>query len=198
MHPAPQHPRNSPYPTGRSTLQVRGKLALLVPLLALAILLLVPALVFAEAPATPGGLSATSGDGTMDLSWLAAENATGGYQYRYATEAAAFQVPELCGESPECEWTEATTSRTITTFTIPKGTLTVGTTYFFQVRAVNTGDDPDTYSEPSKTESAVQRATPPAVENLAGIAGSQQVTLTWTHLSDSDIINYEVNRFSGG
>jgi hypothetical protein len=57
-----------PYPTGRSTLQARGKLALLVPLLALAILLLVPAVVFAhdDLPA-PQSLTATSGDGDMTL-----------------------------------------------------------------------------------------------------------------------------------
>ena len=40
--------RTLPYPTGSSTPQARGKLALLVSLLALAILLLVPAVVFAQ------------------------------------------------------------------------------------------------------------------------------------------------------
>ena len=84
--------RTLPYPTGSSTAQARGKLALLVSLLALAILLLIPAVVFAEAPVVPQGLSATSGDGTMDLSWSTAERAEGGYQYRYATDPAALLV----------------------------------------------------------------------------------------------------------
>ena len=42
--------RTLPYPTGSSTPQARGKLALLVSLLALAILLLVPAVVFPKRP----------------------------------------------------------------------------------------------------------------------------------------------------
>ena len=56
----------------------------------------------------------------------------------------------------------------------------------------NTNDD--TYSEPSLTRSAEQRAAPPAVQNLEATAGSQQVTLTWTHLADSHIVNYQIRR----
>ena len=80
--------------------------------------------------------------------------------------------------------------------------MTVGTTYFFQVRAVNdegTSDDDsdDTFSDPSAIDSAVQRAKPPEVENLVATAGNAQVTLTWTHLAAYDITSYIILREGG-
>ena len=197
-----------PYPTGRSTLQIRGKLALLVPLLALAILLLVPALVFAEAPAVPGGLTATSGDGTMVLEWKTAARATG-YQFRYSNQATGLleSVDELLPCNDPCmrtDWaaTDGGTDHDIADHDIAAGTLTVGTTYYFQVRAVNdegTSDDDtdDTYSDPSAIVSAIQRVAPPAVQDLAATAGNAQVTLTWTHLAAYDITSYIIRREGG-
>ena len=135
----------------------------------------------------------------MDLSWSTAERAEGGYQYRYATDPAALLV---CVPGSECEWKPATDSAGETTYKIQEGTLTVGTTYFFQVRAVNdegTSDDDsdDTFSDPSAIDSAVQRAKPPEVENLVATAGNAQVTLTWTHLAAYDITSYIILREGG-
>ena len=194
--------RTLPYPTGSSTPQARGKLALLVSLLALAILLLVPAVVFAQDDlAVPQNLTATSGDGDMTLSWSSAELA-GGYEYRYTSSmevlgrwVAGIEAPE-CPDAPEgapaeCTWHEAGTSQNSVSKTITG--LTVGTTYYFQVRS-KAGD---AQSEPSSTTDELQRATPPAVENLAGTAGSQQVTLTWTHPSAYSIFNYQIRQDDG-
>ena len=197
------------YPTGRSTLQARGKLALLVPLLALAILLLVPAVVFAhdDLPA-PQSLTATSGDGDMTLNWNNATNADAGYEYRYSSYSLGLSLTDLdpeytCPTAPpgapaECKWLGATTSAGATSETITG--LTVGTTYFFQVRSKHADHDGKgiEYSGHSNPATAIQRATPAAIDDLAAEPGNGEVTLTWTHLSDYNIVNYEVNRSSGG
>ena len=65
------------------------------------------------------------------------------------------------------------------------------------MRAVNTGDDPDTYSGPSDLRNALQRATPVAVENLGAEAGNAEVTLTWDDLADYAILNYQYRQNDG-
>ena len=192
-----------PYPTGRSTLQIRGKLALLVPLLALAILLLVPAVVFAHDDlAAPQSLTATSGDGDMTLRWTSASGA-GGYEYRYTSSILVRGLwivgieASSCPEAPEgapaeCTWHEAGTSQSSVSKTITG--LTVGTTYYFQVRSKA---DDDHVSDPSSTTDELQRAAPPAVQDLKATVGSQQVTLTWTHLSAYSIFNYQIRQDDG-
>ena len=110
----------------------RGRLPLLAVLLALAALVLVPAVVLAAAPATPTNLTATSGDGTMTLDWDAGDggDAATGYEYRYTDGRLGFTQPDVCSCSVS-GWLEASTSGTDTDFTTEKGTLTVGTTYYF-------------------------------------------------------------------
>ena len=190
----------------------KGRLSLLAGLFALATLILIPAIVFAEAPAIPtwqtdaptsgDGTDDGGGDGTMVLKWNIADRATGGYQYRYETDAAAFFSCASPPTTPECQWKDATDSANAITYTIDTGTLTVGTIYWFQIRAVNdevklNDDSDDTYSNPSAIVSAVQRALPPKVENLVATAGNAQVTLTWTHLAAYDITSYIILREGG-
>ena len=93
---------------------------------------------------------------------------------------------------------QATTSAGATSETITG--LTVGTTYFFQVRSKHADHDGKgiEYSGHSNPATAIQRATPAAIDDLAAEPGNGEVTLTWTHLSDYNIVNYEVNRSSGG
>ncbi len=68
----------------------RGRLSILALVLALAALVLVPAVILAAAPEdAPSGLKATSGDGTMKLSWGTLTGAGGGYDFRYAGNVAA-------------------------------------------------------------------------------------------------------------
>ena len=155
-----------------------------------------PGVAEAAAPNIPEGLTATSGDGTMKLVWTAGsggDDATG-YQYRYSNQAQG--LFEVGGALLPCnnpcfrsEWLEASTTGTGTDKTIGSATgdleLTVGTTYYFQVRAKNN----DGESAPSATASAMQRAAPIAITDLAAAAGNAEVTLTWTHLADYNIVN---------
>ena len=198
---SPARPRNVRHDNGRylglvNTPQgLRGRLPLLAVLLTLAMLVLVPAVVLAAAPDTPTGLAATSGDGTMKLTWNTVTGATG-YEYRYTDGSFGFSLPDSCNCFVS-EWLEASTSQNDGDKTISAGTLTVGTTYLFQVRAVNTNDNPDAYSSESNMTTAMQRATPPKVENLAATAGNAEVTLTWDDLANYAIVNYQYRQGDG-
>ena len=85
-------------------------------------------------------------------------------------------------------WHEASTSGSDTNYTVPKDTLTVGTTYYFQVRAVNVNDDPVTYSGPSSTKSGIQRAAPAKLTNVQATAGNAEVTLGWDIPPAGDLV----------
>src|SRR5262249_60092146 len=58
--------------------------------------------------------------------------------------------------------------------------LTNGTTYFYQVTAVNAGGQSSTSNEASATP---QVALPPAPTGLTAAAGNAQVTLSWNSVS---------------
>ena len=164
-----------------------------------------PGVAEAAAPPTPSWDSTSpvaSGDGTMTLDWNTVSGATG-YEYRYSTETAPLLLDTInCADGTlDCvsAWKTASTSGTDTDFTTVKGTLAVGTTYVFQVRAVNTNDDPVSYSDPSTTESATQRATPSKLANFTATAGNAQVTLGWDAPPAGELVinhNYRIN--SGG
>ena len=75
--------------------------------------------------------------------------------------------------------------------------LTNGTTYTFQVRAVNSSDGGDASDE----ESAVPSIPPGAPTNLRATAGDKEVRLTWTPPADDGgrrIIKYECEGRIGG
>ena len=172
---------------------LRGRLPLLAVLLALAMLVLVPAVVLAAAPAPPTGLAATSGDGTMKLTWSTVTGATG-YEYRYTDSSLGFSLPDICNCFVS-EWLEASTSQNDGNKTISAGTLTVGTTYYFQIRSKNA----DGESAPSSLPGiATQLATPVAVKNLVATEGDAEVTLSWDHLSAYNIVNYQIRQNDGG
>ena len=119
-----------------------------------------PAVVLAAAPTgAPSGVTATSGDGTMTLNWSPLTDADGGYDFRYADNAGA-----VYGAS----WYDVpgTNEQGTTTVTLPfevEGTqqhkLTVGTTYFFQVRGKDSDENAGPESNPPVF--AMQRAKPP-------------------------------------
>ena len=176
------------------------------PFFVLVALILVPAVVSAHDPNVPQGLTATSGDGDMELNWNNATNADAGYEYRYTSNQTAGVIwsigeeADLCpttGTPPECTWREASKKADDTDATISG--LTLGTTYYFQVRLKHAahGSNEIQKSGPSNTANALQRAKPPAVENLVATAGNAQVTLTWTHLAAYDIISYLIQREGG-
>ena len=99
----------------------RGRLSILALLLALAALLLVPAVVFADHQVNKSSTpTATTGGGTMTVQWTTTHGATGGYQYRYTNN---FLV--TLGNADPPEWSdERSTSNT--SVTIASGILTPG------------------------------------------------------------------------
>ena len=74
------------------------------------------------------------------------------------------------------------------TFTFKNEALTVGETYFFQVRGRNTNGN---VSEWSATASGFQLAPPQMLANVTATAGDTDVTLTWDAPPVGDsVINY--------
>ena len=142
-----------------------------------------PASSVSATPATvPGAvenLSATPGNGQVELSWTAPASNGGspitGYEYQYSPGGSG--------------WT-AVAGTTVTV-----SGLTNGTEYTFKVRARNSAGE-----GPESSESATPATVPDAVENLSASAGDGSVTLRWdAPLSDggSPITEYQYQR-SGG
>ena len=60
------------------------------------------------------------------------------------------------------------------------------------MRAVNTGDDPDTYSDPSETRNAIQLVVPTKLTGVTADAGNAEVMLSWSPPpADEIVINYD-------
>ena len=124
----------------------------------------------ATAPGVPRTLAAAPGDGEVVLTWTAPAS-TGGeaitrYEHRHK---ATGSLPFVSSDS----WTSAGTALTATV-----GSLTNGTPYSFEVRAVNSVGA-GTAATTSATPTAA--ATAPGVpRTLAAAPGDGEVVLTWT------------------
>ena len=127
----------------------------------------------AGAPGAPTNLRATAGDEQVTLSWTAPSDNGGepitGYEYRYREQSADPAV-----------WTA--TGGTGTTATVYS--LNNGTTYFFQVRAVNDVDCADIEIDPCGQPSLESSATPVGepetrVDLTNAEPEDRRVTLTW-------------------
>ncbi len=125
-------------------------------------------------PSAPAGLTASAGNGQVTLSWSPnSESNHAGYNvYRNGVKI----NPSL-----------------ITATTYANTGLTNGTTYSFQVSAVNTGG---AESAKSNAVSATPQApTAPSVPTgLTASAGNGQVTLNWNPNPESNIAGYNVYR----
>ena len=116
-------------------------------------------------PGAPTGLTATPGNSQVTLSWTAPASDGG-------SQVSGYNVFE--GTTPDLSRSAPVTNVTGSTVTLPA--LTNGTTYYFQVAAVNTaGQGPR-----SDEVSAVPVTVPGAPTGLTAIAGNGQVTLSWT------------------
>ena len=154
-------------------------------------------------PTTPANLTATAGRGAVTLIWDPIDTTSSNtnllndanitkHQYRQSTD----------GDISDETWTDIPNSAVnrinANTYTI--GSLTAGTEYTFQVRAIN-GCTASTGCGNSDPSAAVM-ATPDAEAlaqptGLTATAGNTEITLTWTDPGDASIAYYEYAQKAG-
>ncbi|MBI4566775.1 MAG: hypothetical protein HY719_00095 [Planctomycetes bacterium] len=117
-------------------------------------------------PTAPTALTATPGNGRVDLSWTASAGATTYNVYR----ATAASVP-ITGTPL------GVVSAPVTTYA--DTTVTNGTTYFYVVTAVNASGQSAASNEVSAAPTPGTGA-PPAPTGLVATGGNAQVSLSWT------------------
>ena len=135
------------------------------------------------APASPGGLTATAGDTTVDLSW---DPVT-------ATDLAGYLVYR--STSPSGPWTQLTPDP-VTDPTYRATGLTNATTYHFTVTATDTSGNESPKSEPAHaTPTPPEDTTAPASPGgLTATAGDTTVDLSWDPVTATDLAGYLVYR----
>ncbi len=141
----------------------------------------------AKAPAAPDSFSAVAGDGQVWLGWRSPVDFTiSGYEYRQKE-----------GTDDFGNWQKIFESRSGTTFHIVTG-LTNGTSYTFQVRAVNAAGESGSAGEQSATP-ATPSSAPVKPEGFAARqTGVVQVELTWEASSNPlNVTGYEFSQNSG-
>jgi fibronectin type 3 domain-containing protein len=131
-------------------------------------------------PATPTGLTATAGDAQVTLKWNASSGATSYNIYRSLT--------------PGGEGTTAYKTG-VTTISFTDTGLTNGTTYYYEVSAVNSAGESGQSSEASATPQLVKPATP---TGLAAKAGDSQVILNWNASTGATSYNIYRSLTPGG
>ena len=139
-------------------------------------------------PGAITNLSATPGNAQATLTWTAPSNggsAITRYDYRYSTNNGSTW-------SSWIEFSGLTTTRTMTS-------MTNGTTYVFQVRAVNSIGAGNASNSASVTPTAGS-TVPGAITNLSATPGNAQATLTWTAPSNggSAITRYDYRYSTNG
>jgi predicted phage tail protein len=136
----------------------------------------------ASSPSGPTNLTATPGNGTVLLSWTGGAGATSHNIYR---------GPVSDGEAVAAI---ATTSASTTMFT--DSGLTNGTTYFYNVAAVNSvGTSPDS-NEVSVIP--INNGAPSVPGGVSAAAGNGQVTVSWNASSGATSYNLFRSTASGG
>jgi fibronectin type 3 domain-containing protein len=130
------------------------------------------------APGAPTGLTATAGNAQVALAWTSVSGATGYNLYRSTS----------LGQRGALIFDFATS----TSYT--DAWVTNGTTYYYEVTAVNAGGE--------SVASAQQSATPQvpitgAPTGLAATSGSAQVSLTWTVVTGASSYNVYRSTTSG-
>jgi fibronectin type 3 domain-containing protein len=141
-------------------------------------------------PAVPTGLTVTDhpydAGSALDLAWTAnGEADLGGYHVYRAT-------------APGGPYTRITTAP-VTGASYTDTGLTVNTTYYYQITAVDTSGNESAPSTPPVSGVPIPDVTPPAqVTNFVASDGEPaRVTLTWTHPGDPDLAQVVVKRKGG-
>ena len=142
-------------------------------------------------PAAPTGLAAAAGDGSVTLSWAAADPNDNVIYYEYNVNHNDTSTGNLSGWS---QWETVPGSGSSTTSHTFSG-LTNGREYRYHLRAVNANGASvgAPASGPPWFVKAVPSAPPAAPTGLAASAGVASVTLTWNNPGDSSITHYEYN-----
>jgi fibronectin type 3 domain-containing protein len=136
----------------------------------------------ASSPSAPTNLAATPGNGTVTLSWTGSAGATSYKVYRGTTS------------DGEAVAAIATTNSSTTTFT--DSGLTNGTTYFYNVAAINSvGTSPDS-NEVSVVP--VNNGPPSIPSGVAAAPGNGQVTGSWNASSGATGYNLYRSTTAGG
>jgi hypothetical protein len=112
-------------------------------------------------PAAPTNLAATAGNAQVSLTWTASTGATGYKVYRGMTASSLTLLQNVGGTS------------------LTNSGLMNGTTYYYQVTAVNAAGESGKSNQASATPQAPV-TVPAAPTNLTATAGNAQVSLTWT------------------
>ena len=138
-------------------------------------------------PAAPDSFSAVAGDGQVWLGWRSPADFTiSGYEYRQKEGTDAFG-----------DWQTIPGSRAGSTFHIVTG-LTNGTSYTFQVRAVNAAGESDSSGEQSATPATASSAPVKPEGFAARQTGVVQVELTWEASSNPlNVTGYQFEQSSG-
>ncbi|MBD2866358.1 S-layer homology domain-containing protein, partial [Paenibacillus oceani] len=133
------------------------------------------------APAAPQQLTADGADSQVALNWGTVTGATY-YRVYLSTVQGVFTEPA---------------SATVTGVTYNMSGLTNGMTYYFIVKAANSGG----LSTASNEAAATPAAAPAAPTQVTAVAGDRQATISFTPPTDnggSAITSYEVTASSGG
>ncbi len=140
-----------------------------------------------EAPAAPDSFSAVAGDGQVWLGWRSPADFTiSGYEYQQKEGTDAFG-----------DWQTIPGSRTGSTFHIVTG-LTNGTSYTFQVRAVNAAGESGSSGEQSATPATASSAPVKPEGFAARQTGIGQVELTWEASSNPlNVTGYQFTHDNG-
>ncbi len=139
------------------------------------------------APSAPRGLSATSGDQSVTLTWRAPANDGGSaiarYEVRYQEVGGGYSA-----------WSTVSGGATATSTTV--GNLENGKSYEFEVRAVNTV----AAGEGATASATLADSAPGAPANLTATAGDERVALSWGAPADggSQILRYEYRYAASG
>lgn len=126
-----------------------------------------------QVPMAPTGLTAVAGDGQVTLGWVAAAQATGYNVYR--STSAGMAGTKIASPSGTGYTDTAATN---------------GTTFYYQVTAINANGESAPSTQQSATPQAVPAPTAPA--NLAAVAKDSLVTLTWSAVAGAT--SYSVYR----
>ena len=131
-------------------------------------------------PPVPSGLSATSGNAQVSLSWASSNGATSYHVKRSTTSGGPYTaVGSPTGDS------------------YMDASLTNGTKYFYVVSALNSAGESANSSEVNATPAAPANP-PPAPTNLQATAGNAQVSLTWSASTGATSYNVKRSTTSGG